>query len=271
VTIDASTSSQFVSSLLLTLPTLPTSSVVDLRGAIVSEPYIESTLALLRDQRIRILRPNQRQFRIPGGQRYARTGVEIPGDASSAAYLWSAAAITGGDITIEGIQPRWPQADLAILRILASSGARVKIRGSTIRVRGGSLRAFSARLTDAPDLFPLVGVLASRVPGRSRLTGAPHLRYKESDRRVGTERLVRAMGAKVHRISGGLEIRGSTRLRGFRLENLHDHRLIMSAAVGATAGSSPSRIGDSRQVQKSFPDFWKVLRRCGMRSVPEQP
>ncbi|MFZ1023134.1 MAG: 3-phosphoshikimate 1-carboxyvinyltransferase [Thermoplasmata archaeon] len=267
VRLDASTSSQFVSSLLLTLPTLATSSVLDLEGPIVSEPYIQATLALLRAQRIRIVRSSRRRFRIAGSQRYSGRAFVVPGDASSAAYLWVAAAITGGDVTVDGIPSDLPQADLAILRILRAAGARVTGSGDSVRVAGQHLRSFSAELTDAPDLYPLVGVLASATPSPSRLQGAPHIAYKESDRRSGTMRLARAMGATVRHVPGGLVIQGRFPPRPLRLTDLSDHRMVMSAAVAASAASAPSRIGDSRQVRKSFPEFWNVLQTLGIRST----
>jgi 3-phosphoshikimate 1-carboxyvinyltransferase len=266
VRVDASTSSQFVSSLLLTLPTLPTSSILDLRGRIVSEPYIQATLAVLRSQGIRIVHSTRRRFRIPGSQQYSGNAFAVPGDASSAAYLWVAAAITGGEVTVGGIPLDLPQADLAILRILRSAGARVTGRGSSIRVTADRLRSFSAELTDTPDLYPLVGVLASVTPSLSHLRGAAHIAYKESDRRVGTVRLARAMGAVVRRVPGGLDIRGRSPPYPLRLTDLSDHRMVMSAAVAAAAATGPSRIGDARHVRKSFPDFWKALRTIGLRS-----
>ncbi|MFZ0892188.1 MAG: 3-phosphoshikimate 1-carboxyvinyltransferase [Thermoplasmata archaeon] len=271
VRVDASTSSQFISSLLLTLPTLRAPSVLELEGPIVSEPYIQSTLAVLREQSVRIGRKSKRRFGIPGSQRYSGRSFAVPGDASSAAYLWSAAAITGGEVTVDGIPSDFPQADLEILRILRSAGAHVSRRGSSIRVAAGNSRPFRAELTDAPDLYPLVGVLASATPSLSRLRGAPHIAFKESDRRAGTERLARAMGATVRRVPGGLDIKGRFPPRPIHLTDLSDHRMVMSAAVAATAATASSRIGDSREVAKSFPDFWTALRAVGINSAEPRP
>ncbi|MGI0130181.1 MAG: 3-phosphoshikimate 1-carboxyvinyltransferase, partial [Thermoplasmata archaeon] len=258
VRLDASRSSQFASALLLTLPTVPGDSTLDLVGPIVSAPYLDATLAVLRHHRVRVSRRGRR-FSIPGGQRYLGKGIMVPGDASSAAYFWAAAAITGGKVSISGIPAGWPQADLAILDLLDSAGATVVRSPDGGSVEGDRLRGFSVDLTESPDLYPLAGVIAASIPEPSRLAGAAHVVHKESDRREGTLRLARAMGADARLERGDLVIRGSARPRGFSLRGLLDHRLVMSAAVGALHGTTPSILDDARVVAKSFPGFWSAL------------
>jgi 3-phosphoshikimate 1-carboxyvinyltransferase len=265
VRLDASQSSQFASALLLTLPTVSGDSVIELVGPIVSEPYIEATLAVLRHHRIHVVRQGRR-FSIGGGQRYRGSGLCVPGDASSAAYFWTAAAITGGKVEVTGLSSDWPQADLAILDLLRTAGASVRRSRDGATVEGGDLHRFSVDLTAAPDLYPLVGVLAASISGRSQLRGAAQVIHKESDRREGTSVLARAMGAKVQSNSTGLTIEGSSQVRRFRLRGLRDHRLVMSAAIGALSADGPSSISDAAAVAKSFPGFWDVLSSLDPRS-----
>ena len=259
VRLDASTSSQFASALLLTLPTLDGESILRLIGPIVSAPYLDATLAVLAHHRIRVQRDGH-TFRIPGAQRYAGRRFHVPGDASSAAYLWAAAASTGGEVRVRGVGDRWPQADRAILRLLEQIGAVVIRSRDGAVVRGRALRPFRVDLTDSPDLYSLAGALAMAIPGRSWIQGAPHVVLKESDRKRATATLVRSFGARVRPWGDGLVIYGSSPPSGVRLTNLSDHRLVMSAAVGALGASRPSTIGDARAVRKSFPEFWRVLR-----------
>lgn len=262
VRLDASVSSQFTSSLLLTLPTLPDDSRIDLVGPVVSAPYIDATLAVLRDQGVRVLRRG-RSFTIPGGQRFRGRSFRVPGDASSAAYLWAAGAVAGGPVRVHGVGPEWPQADRAVLDLLASAGAQVSGEASAVTVRAGRRRPFVVDLTDAPDLYPLAGVLAAVTPGRSRLRGAPHVVHKESDRRAETGRLARAFGARVETDAMGLSIEGTSTPSRVTLPDLADHRLLMSAAVGALAADGPSQLGPAEAVGKSFPGFWDALRELG--------
>ncbi len=268
IRLDASESSQFASALLLALPTLEADSRIALEGRIVSEPYLMATMAVLRQSGVVVARRG-RAFRIRGGQRYLGHRLAVPGDASSAAYLWAAAAVAEGPVTVRGVSRRWPQADLAILDLLSRAGAQIREGRNTITVRAGTPRPFSIDLTPCPDLYPLAGVLAATISGKSRLRGAEHVVHKESNRRVETARLARAFGARVHVGPHGLEIEGRGGIRSVNLPHLSDHRVVMSAAIGALAAQGPSEVGEAEAVRKSFPDFWEVLdglRRGARRS-----
>lgn len=261
--VDGSVSSQFVSAMLLVLPTVDRPSTLRVIGTQVSRPYVEATVAVLRAHGV-ALKGGGRLWRIAAPQTYRSRHFRVPGDASSAAYLWAAAATSGGQVRVENVDPRWPQADRRLLAVLRAAGARVAERGSSVTVSGRANRGFEAELTDAPDLYPLLGALAATIPARSRLLGAPHILHKESNRRVSTTRLARALGARVRSTRRGLEILGASRVRPLDLTGLDDHRLVMSAAVGALAADSPSRIADAACVGKSFPGFWLALRDLGV-------
>ena len=164
---------------------------------------------------------------------------------------------------MDGISEQWPQADRAILPLLRAFGAHVSSGRDWVRVTAGGRHPFSVDLTDTPDLYPLVGVLAAVAPGRSRISGAPHVAHKESDRRAGTVRLIRALGASVRETRAGLVVTGILSPKAIRLSHLEDHRMVMSAAVGALAGSGPSQVGPAEATRKSFPEFWLALRKLG--------
>jgi len=187
----------------------------------------------------------------------------VPGDASSAAYLWAAGALAGGPVRVTGVPDRWPQADLAVLELLRAAGASVRRSGDAVEVAGPTRDGFEVDLTDAPDLFPLVGVIAAATPGRSQLSGAPHLAFKETDRRTATIQLVRAMGATARPTPAGLTIAGRPAPRPIRYSGWADHRLVMSAAVAALCADGPSQIGRAEAVAKSFPGFWTALEHIG--------
>ncbi|EQD48201.1 secreted protein containing 3-phosphoshikimate 1-carboxyvinyltransferase, core domain protein, partial [mine drainage metagenome] len=174
-----SESSQFASALFLTLPTLAGASRVRLMGTLVSEPYLDATLAVLRFHGVEAKRDG-RVFSTPGHQQYRGNRFPIPTDASSAAYLWAGAAVSeGGRITVSGFDPEWPQADLVVLDLLEAWGATVSRRSGRATVSAGERRPIRFDLTRAPDLLPLAGVLAALAPGRSLLSGAAHAAFKE--------------------------------------------------------------------------------------------
>ncbi|MCI4327234.1 MAG: 3-phosphoshikimate 1-carboxyvinyltransferase [Thermoplasmata archaeon] len=260
--VDGSESSQFVSGLLLSLPTLGSPSTMDLRGRTVSRPYIEATLRVLAHHGVTI-HESTRAVRVPAPQPFRARTLRVPGDASSAAYLWAAAAVSAGRVRVGGLDPAWPQADLAILPILREMGASVVVRGPTVEVAGPIATPTEADLTASPDLLPLVSVLAAAVAGTSIWTGAAHATGKESNRRRESGRLARAMGATVRVSPRRFEVRGTARPTGMRFHAPADHRVVMSAAVGALGAAGPSSIAGAEHVAKSFPEFWATLSELG--------
>ncbi len=263
VSLDASGSSQFASALLLVLPTLDEDSTVRLTGRVVSRPYLDATLRMLAAHHVHVdADASGRRYRVAGGQAYRGSRFRVPGDASSAAYFWVAAALTGGSARVDGVPAAWPQADLAVLELLRQAGARVRTHRDGATVTAGTLRAFSVDLTHAPDLFPLAGTLAAGIEGRSTLAGAGRLVAKESDRRAGTERLLRALGARVERRRDRLVVEGRPPFRPFALLGAGDHRMVMTAAVAARAAArGPCTVEDAGAVAKSYPGFWQDLER----------
>lgn len=261
-------SSQFVSALLLTLPTLEGDSEVRVQGPRVSEPYVEATTSLLRAQGLRVeARPEG--YRIPGGQVYRGGDLVVPGDASSASYFLALGALTGGPVKVTGI-PRaseWPQADLALLDLLEEAGARVRRGALELEVARDAfpLHPFRAQLDPSPDLAPLLAVLASFSEGNSELVGGAHLASKESDRRAGCLLLAKALGARATDEGGTLHIRGPATARSLELTELTDHRLLFSACVAAAALPEPSHLGPPSATWKSYPGFFADLQALGVR------
>ncbi|MCI4358323.1 MAG: 3-phosphoshikimate 1-carboxyvinyltransferase [Thermoplasmata archaeon] len=262
--IDGSKSSQYLSALLLSLPSLPGVHRVRVEGARVSAPYIEATQDVLLRRGVRWTVAG-REFRIEGPVRYGPRRTRIPGDASSAAYLWAGAAVSGGSVRVRGIPPGRPQADLKMLEILRRLGAHVLPRHDGAVVQGARLRGVSVNLADAPDLLPLVAALAARSSSVSRIHGALHAAVKESDRRKGSADLVRGLGARAVLTRNLLEVRPALRSGPVVWKGSLDHRLVMSAAIACLGGSGAGRVGDARAVGKSFPGFWSQLRALGAR------
>ena len=260
--VDGSRSSQFVSALLLLLPSLDGDSTLRWVGAAVSRPYVAATVALERAHGLR-LRGTGRRWSIPGRQHVTRSRFEVPGDASSAAYLWAAAAVTGGRVAVEGISRRWPQADLAIVDLLERMGSIAREIPRGIEISGVARRGVVADLSDSPDLFPLVGAVAATVPARSVLRGAPQLVFKETDRLRSTRRLLSLLGARVRSIPDGIEVVGRRPTRRLSRVRFGDHRLVMAGAIAALAADAASTFADVPVVAKSFPGFWTALRAIG--------
>jgi len=266
IDIETSTTSQYLSSLLMVLPTLPGPSRIRVIGSRVSHPYVEATLAIL-ERFGGTWRVETWGYGTPGAQRYKGEEFEVPGDASSAAYFWAWATLTGGEVRVEGSLQEWPQADLALLEVLPHLGARVVRTTEAITVKGGSpseRSPFEFDLSQSPDLAPILGVLAAFVPGESHLKGMDRLIHKESDRREQTARLVRALDARAEREASTMKVWGPPGKDHLNLWDLEDHRVLLSAVVAATALSRPSRLGPAHACQKSYPGFFADAEGVGL-------
>ncbi len=269
VTVPGSVSSQFLSSLLIACPLAPRDTDLEVTPPILSEPYIEITQFMLRRFGVSVSGGGTR-FRIPGGQRYIPCDVTVPGDFSSAAFPLVAAAISQGDVTVEGLDPSVPQGDRRIVDFLQASGAAVAVAKESVRVRGRALTAQTIDLAATPDLFPVLAVLASQAHGESRFVNGAHLRFKESDRIASTAALLKAMGSDVRPTPDGCVVRGPTRLRGAAIDSQGDHRILMAAAVAALAANGAVEITDAEAFRVSYPSFLDDFRALGaeMEMIP---
>ncbi len=268
-TIPGSVSSQFLSSLLLACPLAERASVIRVTPPIVSEPYVEMTRFMLRrfDVRADAVETN---FEIPGHQLYRPIDFDVPGDLSSAAVPLTAAAVCGGDVTVEAIDLSLPQGDERIVNLLGSFGARVTSSENRVRVRADELTGQRIDIGDTPDLFPVLAVLATQARGKTRFVNGAHLHLKESDRIATTVAFLKAMGADAKATEDGCLIRGPSKLRGAAVESHGDHRILMAAAVAALAASGPVEITDPWCFRVSYPTFLDDFRSLGaeMAVVP---
>ncbi|MEK7357002.1 MAG: 3-phosphoshikimate 1-carboxyvinyltransferase, partial [Bdellovibrionota bacterium] len=200
-------------------------------------------------------------FRIQKNSQVKATRLESEIDLSSAFSVAALAAMTCGKVEILNWPVKSLQPDRAFAAILDSMGCRVSMDSSLVveRAPGEHLRPITQDLKHCPDLFPVLAVLCAFAEGTSRLSGAPHLAAKESDRIAKTAELVKALGRKARAIDGGLEIDGRVgpAAKPFRYDTDHDHRLAMAAAVTRAAGAE-IELTDENVVNKSFPGFWIV-------------
>ena len=204
------------------------------------------------------------QFRIRGGQRYRSADFAIEGDWSAAANFLVAGAVFGS-AELVGMDTRSLQADLTIIDILVEAGAVVsQLEDGTVCVRKAPLEAFRQDLSNAPDLFPIVAVLAAFCAGESRLAGVGRLATKESNRAEAILEMLQQMGVEAGIEGDELVIFGESfaaRLLGGRLlkggayTSRHDHRMVMALQVASLGTESPIVIDDEACVGKSFPGF----------------
>ena len=206
-------------------------------------------------------------FKIRGGQKYHAADFDIEGDWSSAANFLVAGAIFG-KAEVSGLDTSSLQADLSIADVLVEAGAVVSELDGAVCVSRAPLEAISVDLNNAPDLFPIVSVLAAFCAGESVISGAGRLVGKESDRASAILEMLSGLGVRAGISGDEMHIIGETltsRLLNGRLLNggsftsRGDHRMAMALKIASLGASGPIAIDDTACVAKSFPGFWEMF------------
>ena len=208
-------------------------------------------------------------FKVRGGQRYRAADFSIEADWSSAANFLVAGAVFGS-AEISGLDMSSIQADLEIVDLLVEAGAVVsQIDDDTVCTRKAPLEAFIADLNHAPDLFPIVSVLAAFCSGESRISGIGRLAGKESDRAAAILAMLLQMGVDASIEGDELVVCGETLasrilrgrlLKGGSYSSSHDHRMVMALKVASLGADGPVVIDDEECVAKSFPGFLEAFK-----------
>ncbi|MFO0725604.1 MAG: hypothetical protein U1E65_17605 [Myxococcota bacterium] len=262
VPIDVARSSQYLSALLLASFGLPFALELRFLGTAVSGGYRDLTLEFMRQLGVEVER-REAGLRVPAGQVPAPKALAIEPDLSTA-FAVAALAAVAGEAVLHGIPEHSRQPDALGLRLLAEMGVRVEREGTTVRVqRAEKLQPITVDLSGAPDLFPVLSMLAALADGTSRLYGAPHLALKESNRLVKAAELIQRIGRGAQPIPGGLLIQGrppgAHEVSGFSFDPDQDHRQVMAAYVARAAGIDV-RIEDVEAVHKSAPELLDWIR-----------
>lgn len=253
-------SSQYLSSLLLVAPYTDLPAELEVRGEVLSKPYVEMTLAVMADFGSRVeAAPSLNYFRIPQG---GYQGIEycIEGDASGASYFWASAAILGGRVTVSNVPVPSLQGDAGLVPLLARMGCQVSQVDGGITVEGPDiLQAIEVDMGNMPDVVPTLAVVAAFAEGTTVINNIAHLRIKECDRLSAVVTELGKMGAEVEEKQDAMIIHGQAggvNLHGALIETYEDHRLAMCFAVAGTKIPGVQITGENCVV-KSFPDFWK--------------
>ena len=258
VRVDASRSSQFLSSLLMVAPLAEAPTEFEVSGGVlVSRPYIRSTLEVMSAFGCDVDTDNNR-YLVPNGG-YRPTHYDIEADASAAAYPLIAAAILGGTVAVGGIPVFSTQADLRLLEVLAEMGCSVHRRSDHLLLAGPSrpLQGVDVDMSDAPDAALALAVACVFAERPSRIRGLSTLRLKETDRLAALERELRRIGADAS-VDGDSLLVVPRPLHGATIETYDDHRMAMSFAV-AGLRLPGVRIVDPGCVTKTWPGFFTML------------
>ncbi len=255
--VDGSTSSQFLTGLLIALPQADHDTTLKV-DALKSIPYIDMTLAAVQAFGGEITHDNYQTFYIKGKQNYSTKTYFIEGDWSGAAGLLIAGAIAG-DIEVTQLQAASTQADKAVLEALSKAGVTFTEANDTYTVKKATqLSAFEMDATHCPDLFPVLAALAANCQGTSRIKGIHRLRHKESDRALTVQEEFAKLGIPITFEKDEMLITGGT-IKGAEVFAHNDHRIAFAMAIAALNATGPVSITGAECVSKSYPEFFEDL------------
>ncbi len=264
-TLDAGESSQYLSALLMAALRAPGEVTVEAE-ALTSQPYIDVTLGAIAAFGGKVEPLGPRTWRVRPSRLGAAGVIEVEGDWSAAAYPAAAAALTGGEVVLEGLAPDSRQGDRGFLDLLRAMGVEAGWSGRELTVRGRDLRSVEADLSSMPDQVPTLAALAPFAQGTTRIFNVAHLRIKESDRLEAMATGLRRLGAEVVegpdwlRIPGLWADRQAPREGEIRVDPRDDHRIAMSLALVGLR--RPGVVVTSPGVvAKSYPGFWEDLEK----------
>jgi len=262
VAIDASKSSQFVSSILIPAPLAKEPVDIIPEGHVASESYLDITIEVMRSFGVNVERLPGGGFHVPPGA-YAARKYRVEGDYSSASYLFAIAAVCGGTVTVENLNPGSVQGDVIFPDALGKMGCSVFKGEDFITVSlDGPLSGTDIDMSSSPDTVQTLAAVAVFADSPTTISGVSHLRYKESDRIGAIERMVKGCGAGFEYLDGKITITPGE-LHGFILDPKDDHRTAMSGAI-IGLGVGGVTIRDPGCVKKSYPGFWEDLRGAGV-------
>ena len=265
VKIPGNISSQFISALMITAPKLENGLILNIQGKLVSKPYIDATITMMKKFGVEVeTKTPYKKYIIPE-QNYKATTVTIPSDFSSLALLLSAAVLLGENLTIRVSTGSMPQADEAIIDILEIMGVVITLDKNTIKIKSPEkLDGGKFDLSDSPDLIPAIAILALKTSKPIEIFNVEHARYKETDRIAIIARELSKLGIMIEEKKDGLILNSSYNLTGADLNPENDHRLFMAFCIaGMYVGNCT--ISDPESVEISYPDFISEMKRIGCK------
>ncbi len=255
--VQGSISSQYLSAVLMAAPCArsPVRVVVD--GTLVSRPYVDMTLAVMREFGGEVCEELPGVFDVRP-QSYEAREFAIEPDASAASYFFAAAAITQGTVRVEGLSRQATQGDIRFVDVLANMGCEVQWEADAVTVTGRPLQGVDVDMNAISDTAQTLAAVAPFAKGPTRIRNVAHMRHKETDRVHAVVTELRRLGLQADEFEDGMAIIPGD-LRPATIQTYDDHRMAMSfALVGLKQPGI--RIADPGCTTKTYPRFFDDLR-----------
>ncbi|ANF32924.1 3-phosphoshikimate 1-carboxyvinyltransferase [Leifsonia xyli] len=270
VEVDASSSSQFVSALLLSASRFENGLDLTHSGErLPSLPHIEMTIAALAQRGVTVESPSTGRWVVAPGSIAARD-VDIEPDLSNAAPFLAAAVVTGGTVTIAGWPASTTQVGADLAELLPLFGATVTRDGDRLTVTGPELpNGVTLDLTTGGELAPALVAIAALADGPSEITGIGHIRHHETDRLAALAAEINGLGGAVTELEDGLRIEPRP-LHGGVWRSYEDHRMATAGAIVGLVveGVEIENVGTTAKTLPQFTQLWgRMLQEGASRRV----
>jgi 3-phosphoshikimate 1-carboxyvinyltransferase len=261
VTVDGTISSQFITSVLIAAPYADREVEVQIPSPPASRSYLDITLDIIRAFGAEVTPDGYERFLVGNQKKYSGRTYTVEGDYSSAAYFFAIAAVCGGRVLVQNLEPHSVQGDRRFLDALGRMGCTVTYGEKSVTVeRTGDLQGITFDMSSSPDSVQTLCMVASGAKTPTTITGTGHLKYKESDRITSTAERLRSLGGNVTVEEDRITVFPSP-LHGGSIDPVNDHRTAMSFAV-LGLGIGGITIRNAECVNKSFPEFWDLLAKA---------
>jgi 3-phosphoshikimate 1-carboxyvinyltransferase len=258
IAVSGDLSSQFLSAILMAAPASGIPVEVEVSGPLVSRPYIDMTLAVMRQFSADVSEPAPNLFVLsPKG--YRGRAYDIEPDASAASYFFALAAVTGGEITVEGLNRESLQGDVQFVDALVQMGCTAKWHRDSVTVIGGPLRGIDIDMNAISDTAQTLACVAPFADGPTRIRNVAHMRLKETDRVSAVVTELTRLGIATEEHEDGVTIHPGP-IRSATVATYDDHRMAMSFSLIGL--KSPGvRIADPGCTAKTYPNYFEDLDR----------
>lgn len=264
VKIEGSISSQFLTALLLAAPMSKEDMTISIIGELVSKPYIDITLHIMKTFGVEVVNKNYKTFHIKGGQTYkAVDSFMVEGDASSASYFLAAAAIKGGTVKVTGIGKKSIQGDIQFVDVLEKMGAIVEWGDDFVSVTRGELHGIDMDFNHIPDAAMTIATTALFAKGTTTLRNIYNWRVKETDRLFAMATELSKVGAEVEEGEDYLKIIPPKELKHAAIDTYDDHRMAMCFSLLALDPVSVT-INEPECTAKTFPTYFEELEKISL-------
>jgi 3-phosphoshikimate 1-carboxyvinyltransferase len=261
IQIRGNVSSQFLTALLIALPLTKQQATIEVMGELISKPYIEITLNLMRKFGVHVLREDFKRFVIPANSHYySPKQVFVEGDASRASYFLAAGAIAG-NIMVHGVDLNSIQGDIKFVDEIEKMGAILNKNTAEVGYVSVSapkkLKAINLDCNHIPDAAMTLAIMALFADGTTTLRNIASWRVKETDRIAAMATELRKVGAVVEEGKDFIKITPPAKLTpNAVIDTYDDHRMAMCFSL-VSLGGVPITINDPKCVAKTFPNYFE--------------